>query len=508
MRKAVRFMGILILLLLYFGLIPWVLTREYQRVTTTFGRYAPSGGDTLDYQPLAVNIARRHGYTITLYRSLSSYGFRVDTRNTRFLQREQDTDGMVSSVPEQDFYRAPGWPLLLAGIYTLFDVDARAARIALAVMVWLTSVGLAALGYVIARNRGLAAGAIVGMFYAILPEVLRSWTLEPLLTEIPAALWATLFALLLALYERRRGIGWMIAAALAYACLALTRSNYLLAVPFFMIYLLWRARSLVPPLIFAVIIGLPVAGWSLYASAQNGRFVPLSTQSDIAYTHFNNPDVITGVGPFRFARGGWSPGWIMSEDGTRLIALDWRYMRQPGSSGFSQALRFWRENLLQLPAMFYHKLNANFWSSDRLAPTFALGIAGLLFAVGLRHARRQRPAGRSLFMLQVGLLFVPFLAEVALGDEGYGLVLLGYLGLILIAMFRPYGHLVKPSFSLPLWFLCFAGGHFFTTLLFGDYRFDDHISPLLMLISLLTLTIVIESILPSSRRRRRMVQST
>jgi 4-amino-4-deoxy-L-arabinose transferase-like glycosyltransferase len=198
-------------------------------------------------------------------------------------------------------FRAPGWPLLLAGLYWLVGVSYPAAYILLCVLGSLACV----LTYLLARE--------------VLPEGtarLAGWLSVVYLPHayFSTILWSeALFVPLLALgvwlflrYLRLPSLGLLALAGLVLGYAALTRPFALLLAPVFagLLLLQWRRQGrplVVPGLVFTAAFAACLVPWTVRNQRVHGRPVLVATNGGSTFYGGNNDRV---VGEWRLF-GGW-----------------------------------------------------------------------------------------------------------------------------------------------------------------------------------------------------------
>jgi SAM-dependent methyltransferase len=446
-----------------------------------------SMGDDFEYQMLAVNLLRGRGFTEAIIGPLADYHLDLTSSFGEVIVEQYEKTGTYLGLT---FYRTPGFPLVLSMAYAIFGLKTAVARLLLAMLAWLTSILLLLIGRFSGGPMNWVAGSIVALGFLYHPMI----DLQRTLTEIPATFWITLFALLYMLYLRRSQRWLLVCASVAYAGAVYTRSLFLTSLPLLMAYEYGRRRQYQPLLIVGAIVLLPVAAWSIYASAAAGKIIPFTTQSEIAFPQYNNIDVLEGVGPNHFMQGGWNPGWLQDKQG--VWHSDYRYAPQPGENGWVKGLTFWRQHYLQLPALFFVKLRTGLWfdnGGDSLAAVFLASIGALLLAIGLRPQppkSRLRSAlmARYAILCQLALLFL-LLSDVL---PFATVLLIVWPLMLLISLLWPYGDLVGSIDPVPVWFLALVVGHAVVTLVFGgEPRFHQPLDALLVLFGfIITITTV------------------
>jgi hypothetical protein len=206
--------------------------------------------------------------------------------------------------PEFRVFRAPGYPLVLAGLFRVVGDDPPVlwARLIGAVLGTLTVGGVIWLGYVsFDANTGLMAGAwtavypgAVGMSIFVLAEGLFCvWMVGQLVAWVCA--WRST--------SRRSAIGWAVVAGVAACGAVLTRPSWLLFTPFALGWLVLlsrdRWRHLVIGIWMMAAICLTMCPWWIRNYAAVGRFVPTTLQVGASLYDGWNPQA-TGASDMSF----------------------------------------------------------------------------------------------------------------------------------------------------------------------------------------------------------------
>jgi hypothetical protein len=372
-------------------------------------------------------------------------------------------------------------------------------------MIWGIAMLVMATGMAWADRRGTLAGGILGLIY-MLPYVVRSSGLENFLTEVPTTFWVVVFGFCFVLHQKTGQMRYFVALTAATVCLIYTRANFLMLLPLFAVYFFFAHYGWRKVLIFVVIVGVPVALWSAYASAGMGKFVSFTTQGELAFPQYNNLGVITGFGPDRINQGGWNPGNYIDTNG--VLRNDDRFVPKQGENGWVMGLTFWRENPTLIPALFYVKLRAGFWTREELVGIYTMGLCFLLIAPGFRVSRRPprllpQVSDWNILKIQVALAFGSTLLMIFVGAPTYWLVLIAYAVIFALALLRPYGNVYHSSVASPIWFLLFVGSHLITTLLYMGIRFHEPMDPLLCMYGIYGAIIFLEALVFPSRRHRK-----
>lgn len=468
--------------------------------------------DSWEYQQLAVNLLYGQGFSNKYSLAPEIYNLDFSTVAGRVQLEQIQQNGLEE--PQNRFYRSPGWPMMMSLTYQVFGNETRYVRYLQVVLVSLTAVCLLLTGSCMLGWMGALAGGMSGLLYIIFAPSLMSTMFQRMLTEIPAAFLLTLFCLVFVLYTRQHHLRWLALAGAILAMLILTRLHFLTVVPFLLLYLLLQHTRLKHLTVFCLVLGLPLAGWSAFASLDQQKLVLLSVQGNSDFPRFNNIDVLEGVGPERLGQGRWSPGKVYDEEG-RVIGC--RHCIEPHENGYLIGLRFWWNNFDELPRLFYVKLREGFWYNGgydwfhiQLERFYFSGIGFLLLALGLRAPTRPpsllTPLS-SLHILSIQLALIGLLVWIN-NDLTFWITGVMWLTMLFLAIFRPYGDMYQPFFTPPIWFLAFVASHFVTTLIYAGYRFHWPLDGMLVLVSLVGFTTLGYELLVALVGQRRPIQDT
>ncbi len=187
----------------------------------------------------------------------------------------------------------PGAPLLFAVGYKFFGTDDQRQTLDIRAAYWeqaLITTGTTALAFALAFLlagpwAGLLAGAIVGTY----PPLIGA-TGDQLSEPLGAFLLLAAFVALAVAVKRRPGPWWFAASGALFGLAILTRTD-LLAVPFLIagiggLIVLIQQRSLRQAILrwgmVAIAAAVVLAPWTLYASREEGQFVPVTKGSAAA----------------------------------------------------------------------------------------------------------------------------------------------------------------------------------------------------------------------------------
>lgn len=350
------------------------------------------GGDTHEYQSLAVNQALGYGPMRfgAMNGDLASYGFLLDPR---YVDPELIRDHYVNAG-RFNAYRTPGYPMFLGAVYAVFGVSPRAAKQTQFALLVLAALVIPMLTTRYWGTTGYVAG-LVGMVFFLSCNFKLS---EQILTESLITFMVGVIAAVMLLVERRPNwaTAGLLGATLTAACLV--KGSFLFVPPLAGLWLLWlNRRSWRRAMLLAAVYSAAgiaaVLPWSLYASNQVGHFVLLSTQGPAVLYTFNNE---------KTHKGYWRP--------------DYTWYENDGMADRSPALRvlnFYVKNPKSL-ANFFFKLKHG------IGPMGFLSLAALAaIALWLLMHGRSGPTGlrRALAILAIlGVVAYGYMAVVSVTD--------------------------------------------------------------------------------------------
>ncbi len=204
-----------------------------------------------------------------------------------------ETGTYTNQKDELSAFRPPGYPALLAGVYSLWNSPI-AAKLANALALAFSGLLLGVMVERVVRGAGLIAAGIVAIYPLF---VFSSTTLYPQVV----GLFLLSLALLLLLSPKRK-LWHLVAAGIVMGVLVLTISSFMLFVPLIALWLAWQpprlARSpLLQAIVFATVTALVVLPWTVRNWQIFGAVVPVSTNGGVNLLLGNNenagPD--TGV---------------------------------------------------------------------------------------------------------------------------------------------------------------------------------------------------------------------
>lgn len=271
------------------------------------------GGDTWEYQSMAVNFAHGHGLKVGAILPYSAYEFESDIRE-RYLPTFDRFVETGRGGGEYWFYRTPAYPFLLGLLYKAVGVRPDIALLVqLLVFIGIGS-AVPVLGEMLLGTRGFVAGIPAGALVSIglAPEALL------IMTETLVATTLLLVVCAWILVQRRDDTLSGTAFGLTLALAIMAKGSLLFIPPMFLAYMAIRAarsgayRTATVVAAFVAFV-VPLAAYSAWASARAGRPIVITTQGrDILLDAHNERAVLSGL---------WSPQWKKDPASAHSAAL-------------------------------------------------------------------------------------------------------------------------------------------------------------------------------------------
>ena len=180
----------------------------------------------------------------------------------------------------------PVLPAFLAGVYSIFGHDYRAARFCQAILGGVLVLAMFGIGVTFFDRKTAYLAGVGTAFY-------------PQFIYLSGVFYAEhMFAVLMAVtvvcfarWQAQQPRSWLVAAGLMMGLTALCRPVFLAFFPFALLYVWWRARKggkWRPSAAVAVVALLTISPWTLRNAAVFGRFVPISTGMGLHLWRGNN----------------------------------------------------------------------------------------------------------------------------------------------------------------------------------------------------------------------------
>jgi 4-amino-4-deoxy-L-arabinose transferase-like glycosyltransferase len=314
-------------------------------------------------------------------------------------------------------FRAPGFPLALAGVYAVFgDRNYLAAHI----FFCLVGAALCIATYLVAREMTDEPTALLAAgFVAVYPNLAYyaiHFASEPLFTLLlTLSVWVLLRA------WRKGGWAGAVVAGLLLGLAALVRPAAFYFVPFFAIAFLARYRRLAPSVLSVAAMGigvlLPIVPWAVRNCAVHHRYVLVASNGGSTFWGANNQLVLDTPE----LHGTWISTEQMPEEKKPVRALTNEVARDSAEWAIGKA--FLRDHVTSVPRLVWYKFYA-MWTpvSEPPKATFnrildvSYGAALPFMVVGLVMVGRRRGWTDAAFLA----VMAPIVATTAASVVFYG----------------------------------------------------------------------------------------
>lgn len=327
---------------------------------------------------------------------------------------------------EYCFYRTPGYPFFMAGVYKLYGIHPVKVKIIQIFLIAFVAALLPLLGRYYWEGPGLFAGFAAAFFFLVFysPDPLKIMT-ETLVVSCLAGL-----AVLLAFWESCRSLRLVFFLGVISGLSVLVKGLNIFLPVILLLYILpktERAARVKAGAVFILGILLLVAPWSVYASCISSRPVILATEYSTLILDSNNEDTVH--------TGGWAPAWRKQEAFNQRLL----YSRQEASglSPSAKLSRFLKLNRKDIPLLLGNKLVRAF--KQRPSSIFVvLGMLLYYLRVFLlrKYGGNEQPVAYFPLFCFVNLLLITL---IFYGDYRF---LMPYMPFFLL-----------PAFYLPVYFL-------------------------------------------------------
>lgn len=350
--------------------------------------FADSHGDTLEYQSIGANLALGVGFPLSgMVRPAAEYAF------SRFEQAEGYYDDFLAAGEEGgrlNLVRAPGYPLFLGAVYSVFGVRPKVVKRLQLAMVLLIAGTIPLIGRTFWGAPGALAGLLAAPLYVlsfgrstnfILAETLSSFSLCILLLAWPRR------------GEQPTPRHAVLLGALTGAALLIKATSVFLA-PLLLGLLArrhggragWRSAAWAGLALVALLVP-----YSIFASVKAGHPVILSTQGAGALLDDNNEIALR--------RGEWARGW-RSDPSALYNQPGWREL-----PAVLKVARFYATDWTALPRALKYKFDAGLGRAFALKLVLCLLLLDSVLSAGggrVRHACEGHPAARLLMLSGAG----------------------------------------------------------------------------------------------------------
>ena len=355
----------------------------------------PIAGDNPDYDNIAYHLTQGQGF-VEIWSDETLAPYTSDSALYAILADR------VGDPPVLGF-RPPGYPLFVAGIYSVFGRDFAAVRLVQMTLDSVSVVLLALLGF---RWHSRRVGWIAGVLAAINPLLI--YYSRMLTAETTSTFMLLVIALLLTSFERSRRTTTIFGAGIALGALLMLKSAFILCAPALAAMLAWRhirePRHAAIAISLLTLGSLAVAGpWILRNQAVFGRYT-ISSQGGLAFSHRNNEVLARTPSCY----GAWCPETVAS-----MIPAS-ASENEKDALGWEIGLNFVKDH----PASFaklaayrvvraFNPIPLGLFSGDRFSEAYAGKIFGYawispFFALGLLLGWRRMPLARDVTIALIG----------------------------------------------------------------------------------------------------------
>jgi hypothetical protein len=253
-------------------------------------------------------------------------------------------------------FRAPGFPLLLAGLYRITGESPRAAYLAFCVLGAAACLLTYVLGRTLLPEGSARLAALLAVFY--LPDI---WFSTVFLSEVVFVPFLALGLWGLVRYLRGGGLAWLALAGAALGYATLTRPFALLLLPLCGVLLLWApgtwGRRWVGCAVYGLLFVGVIAPWTFRNYRVHGKPVLVATNGGSTFYGGNNDIVVTQVRHF----GHWiSTTELPHRDRIEATPDEAAHDRMEWELGW----RWLRQNPGRIPLLCVLKLVRLWWLPD------------------------------------------------------------------------------------------------------------------------------------------------
>jgi hypothetical protein len=405
------------------------------------------GGDTWEYQSMAVNFAKGHG--------LHRFGGLEEFSTYKF-DHFDSALAIAFSADAGKFnaYRTPGYPLFLGMIYKLNGIDVIFAQKVQLILIIIVACMLPWIGYHYWGIKGLASGVLTGYLF-----LLNNYTsAERILTESLSTFMIALLIIAFIFFENKENklrsgiLGFLCGMAL------LTKGNVIFMPLIFLGYFgytylkLKRKSSLHNVVTFAICLTSTIAVWSIYATINEKSLVILSTQTANMLMDGNNERSIID--------GAWHPEWTHTDS----------FYKNDGLKGYPAIIRvanFYIHNISLAPTIFMNKLLHAYNYPFLLVASFLMLINFFIsrLTVQIRNSK--------YFTLTLTLLIISFLMTTDYLYSIWPFDVYQILKLVIIVLFHALFFVSLPQKKPLIFTFLFINFIALTLITFGDPRFIE-----------------------------------
>jgi len=360
-----------------------------------FSDYALFGGDTWEYQSLAVNLLHGHGYQFGGIEPLEVYEFAYTSRYKTFFDSETD----------YSFYRTPGYPFFLKTIYQIHGVHPGIAKKYQFILIIISVSLMPLICYYYFGYLGVISGTLSSFFF--MKYFLSDIRAGSLLTESLMVFSILVWMFSLIFWEKKPTESRIIVLGIVSGLLLLVKGSTIF-IPFIFLILLLsyysfsHRKKIVNMIIYCLSIIIAVAPWSIYASIKSDRLVLLSTQGDITLADCNNQTAAK--------TGDWSTIFASNKDNLKYLLFD----RPEGSSkkNVITVINFYKEDPLMIFVSIKNKIKfATQYRPTRMCMIFLLLYLLISFVISRYNSDykfKSIPTYAIIIFINIFLLTIVF----------------------------------------------------------------------------------------------------
>ena len=432
------------------------------------------GGDSWEYQSMAVNALRGHGLREGQVLPFPEYKLSLPPE-TAALQHHFEERGRDSA--RYNTYRTPAFPALAWLLYAVFGPEPRVVYRAQVLLLALCAASLPLLGRRVAGASGFVAGVVSGLLLMIT----HARVADTFLTEVVILTYVVALSGLFPWFQAQPTPLRAATLGLAAGAGLLVKGSLVFIPPLLGLWIFGQAlRKRFPPGVVVAaalgMAGIPQA-WSGYVSSVEGKPVFVSTQGNAVLLEGNN-ELCFPDGGWHWEYSGANRFWSGTLPDTTHL-----YYNQPDVRPLSvgkKLVGFYTRYAGQIPKLWLNKLGAAYadlWAIRLWAAT--LVFLALRDLVARRTSARRATSAAGILSLSAWLLLPTSIYAVTGLWVVAGVLAALWLGLAAHPESRP----VLPAlfWIIPLNFILL------TVLIFGLRRFTLPADPVVWLATGLTL---------------------
>jgi hypothetical protein len=424
------------------------------------------GGDTWEYQSMAVNWAKGYGLKTGGIESYENYKFDNHYGNPQNAGIEGyktwKTIGDNGGI--QNFFRTPGYPFFLGLIYKVFGVHPLIAKQIQLILLIIIGSFLPLIGFNYWGKIGFLSGLIsnfnfLNNYYQTIPNEILTESL------INFSMFTIVICYILFEKKKNQIIALFFGSTMGISLL-IKGSNVFIPLLFFVYFLsqiIYRKMKLILLIFFTIGILSVIVPWSVFATIKSNKLIFFSTQGDDVLLDGNNEFSIDG---------NWHTEGYSTKGNT--------YYHQPQIEKLPTILKlasFYKDYSEIIPKMMFNKLKVGFDSFIFLKISLLFIIYNFLvkFVNFLKNQKTKNTVTTLTTILLFSILFQNiFQPTLAYPFKTYFLklfqapVLIESIFIFYIFLFK------KIQLEIPITFkILFANFLFITLAFFGLFRFTQ-----------------------------------